>query len=104
MNDKFLIFNIEKMASFIFSNSNDRTNDVEITEVFEYDSKGKLNPTNKVVKEVKVNQNTIRYDLIKMFIDILDSVDDVNIMTIGQRIVFNTMETYGLITEIKSDK
>lgn len=59
----------------------------------------------KQIKEVKVNdytgQNTIRYDLVKMFIEILDEADDLNELSVGQQITLNTMESYGLITENK---
>lgn len=102
MNKDNLIFDLEKMTAFIFSNSNDRSNDVEITERYDYNAKGELTPRQKTVKEVKVNQNTIKYDLIKMFIDILDAVDDTNLMSLGQKLTMRTMEAYGLITELKT--
>jgi hypothetical protein len=100
------IFDINKIVDFIFSNSNDRTSDVEITENFVYDDdNAKMLPTTKEVKEVKVNdnsnQNTIKYDLIKMFIEILDAVEDPTAMSLGQGITFNTMNAYELIKEIK---
>ena len=64
-------------------------------------------PNTREVKEVKVTdftgQNTIKYDMIKMFIDILDSIDDVKAMTLGQSITLNTLESYELIKEIKQD-
>jgi hypothetical protein len=60
-------------------------------------------PNTKDVKEVKVNdytgQNTIRYDMFKTFLDILDSIEDENVLTLGQCLTVNTMEAYGLISE-----
>lgn len=105
--DKF-IFDINKIMEFVFDNPNGRTKDVEITENFVYDDESeKMIPSIKEVKEYKVNdftnQNTIRYDMVKMFIEILDSIEDENIMTVGQNITLNTMQAYELIKEIKNE-
>jgi phosphoglucomutase len=95
-------FDINKICDFVFGNPTDRTNDVEIVEKFNYEN-GKMIPATREVKEVKVNdytgQNTIRYDMVKMFVDILDSIEDMNVMTLGQSLTVNTMEAYGLIRE-----
>ena len=101
-------FDINKICEFVFGNPNDRTNEVEITEHYVYDNEtNKMIPNTKDVKEVKVNdytgQNTIRYDMVKMFIDILDSVEDENVLTLGQCLTVNTMEAYGLIREPKDE-
>ena len=103
-----LIFDINKITDFVFGNPNDRTNEVEITESFVFDKKlDKMIPNAKEVKEVKVNdntgQNTIRYDMVKTFIDILDAVEDTNAMTLGQKITYNTMQAYELIKDIKNN-
>lgn len=102
-----LIFDVNNITSFVFGNPNDRTNEVEITESYVYDKESdKMIPNTKEVKEVKVNdytgQNTIRYDLVKTFIDILDAVEDEKIMSLGQKITFNTMQAYELIKDIKT--
>lgn len=101
-----IIFDINKITNFIFGNPNDKTNEIEIVE--EYGAKGD-NPMellNKTIKEVKVNdytgQNSIRYDMIKMFIEILDSIEDTNIMSLGQAITYNTMQAYELIKDVKN--
>jgi len=101
------IFDINKITDFVFGNPNERTNDVEITENYIFDKNlDKMIPNTKEVKEVKVNdytgQNTIRYDLVKTFIDILDAVEDPNIMSLGQSITYNTMQAYELIKDIKN--
>ena len=58
----------------------------------------------KVIKEVKTNdytvQTTMRYDLMKMFIEILNDIEDTKIMTLGQSITLNTMEAYELIKKV----
>lgn len=101
-------FDINKICDFVFGNPNDRTNEVEIVENFTYDKETKsMIPNSREVKEVKVNdytgQNTIRYDMVKMFMDILDSVEDMNALTLGQSLTVNTMEAYGLIREAKDE-
>lgn len=103
-----LIFDVNNIANFVFGNPNDRTNEVEITESYVYDKENdKMIPSTKEVKEVKVNdytgQNTIRYDLVKTFIEILDTVEDEKLMSLGQKITLNTMQAYELIKDIKTN-
>ena len=107
MKQNTFIFDINKITDFVFGNPNERTNDVEITENYVFDKNlDKMIPNTKEVKEVKVNdytgQNTIRYDLVKTFIDILDAVEDPNIMSLGKSITYNTMQAYELIKDIKN--
>ena len=104
-----IIFDINKMCDFIFGNPNDKTNEVEITENYTYDNEsGEMVPERKTIKEVKVNdytgQNTMRYDMVKMFIEILNDIEDPKAMTLGQGITLNTMEAYELIKDIKDMK
>lgn len=106
--DVNIIFDINKITEFVFGDPNKRHSEVEITENFVYDGEAKkMIPSAREVKEVKVadftGQNTIKYDMIKMFIDILDSIEDLKAMTLGQSITLNTMESYELIKEIKQD-
>ena len=108
MNNSPYIFDINKITEFVFGNPNDKTNEVEITEHFIFDKENnKMIPNTREVKEVKVNdytgQNTIRYDMIKMFIDILDSIEDEKIMTMGQNITLNTMKAYELIKDVNEE-
>ena len=104
--NNFIVYDLKKITDFIFENQNSRTNDVEITDTLEYDKeKNKMVPKTKEIKEVKVNddmsQTTIRYDLIKSFIDTLDMSEDMNVMSVGQSITLNTLQSYGMIKEIK---
>lgn len=105
INDSTLIYDINKICNFVFGDPNDRSNEVEISQSFVYDEDGKPIPNAKEVKEVKANdytgQSTIRYDLIRNFIDILESIEDYDLMTLGQKITLNTMESYELIKDIK---
>jgi hypothetical protein len=106
--DTNLIFDINKISEFVFGDPNKRNSEVEITEHFVYDKEqDKMIPNTREVKEVKVTdftgQNTIKYDMIKMFIDILDSIEDLKVMTLGQSVTLNTLEAYELIKDPKQD-
>lgn len=103
-----MIFDINKICDFVFGDPNERTSEVEITEHFALDDDGeKMVTIGKEVKEVKTSdytgKSTIRYDMIKMFIDILDSIEDPNIMSMGQKITLNTLESYELIKDLNEN-
>lgn len=101
------IFDINKINDFIFKDFGDRTKDVEILDEFTYGEDGKPRQTKKEVRETKVSDfsgQTTRYDLVKTLIDILQSIEldeggQANIMTLGQVIALNTLDSYGLITK-----
>lgn len=100
-----LIYDINKICEFVFGNPNEKSSEVEILERLDYDDEGnEMKPSFKEVREVKTHdytgQNSIRYSLIKSFIDTLDMVEDINEMTLGQEITYNTMESYELIKDI----
>ena len=108
MNNTSYIFDLDNITDFVFGDPNDKTNEVEITEHYVYDKDSKtMLPNTREVKEVKVNdytgQNTIRYDMLKMFIDILDSIEDPKVMTMGQNITLNTMKAYELIRDVNEE-
>lgn len=108
MTNTSYIFDLDNITSFIFGNPNDKTNEVEITDSFIYDRETeKMIPNTREMKEVKVNdytgQNTIRYDMIRMFIDILDSIDDPKVLSMGQSITLNTLKAYELIKDVNEE-
>jgi hypothetical protein len=105
-NEISYVFDLDNILKFVFDNDNDRTNESEITETYATDEEtDKLMLINKQLREVKGNsdnsKHTIRYDMIKMFIEILNNVE---VMTskqasLGERIVFNTMINNNLIKD-----
>ena len=108
MNSTSYIFDLENITNFVFGNPNEKTNEVEITEEYVYDKESnQMIPNTRQVKEVKVNdytgQNTIRYDLVRMFVDILDSIEDPKVLTMGQNITLNTLKAYELIKDINDN-
>ena len=103
-----LIYDLDGIKDFIFGDDDGRSSDVEITETQTRNSKGKLETETRVTREVKstdTNRQTIRYDMIKMFMDVLDNVEldqDIAPLSLGQKMVLNTMGSYGLIKEIEN--
>ena len=102
--NKDLVFDINSITDFVFGNPNDRTSEVEIIESYDYDKdEKKMIPSTRQVKEVKVNdytgQNSLRYDIIKSLMDKLDTVEDLDAMTLGEAIALNTMEHNGFIID-----
>jgi len=103
------IFDLDAIRDFIFGGGiNERNCDVEITETqIKNSDTGKLETESKITREVKsanTNKQTISYDLVKMFIDILGDVEidqELAPLSLGQKMVINTMANYGLIKEIK---
>lgn len=102
-----LIYDLDAIKDFIFGNDEGRSSDVEITETQVRNEEGQLETQNKITREVKsidANKLTIRYDLIKMFMDTLDNVEidqELAPVSLGQKMVLNTMGSYGLIKEIE---
>lgn len=102
-----LIYDLDGIKDFIFGNEDGRSSDVEITETQVRNEKGKLETETRVTREVKStdsNRQTIRYDMIKMFMDILDNVEidqEIAPLSLGQKMVLNTMGSYGLIKQIE---
>lgn len=103
-----LIYDLDGIKDFIFGNEDGRSSDVEITETQTRNSKtGKLETETRVTREVKStdsNRQSIRYDMIKMFMDILDNVEidqEIAPLSLGQKMVLNTMGSYGLIKQIE---
>ena len=56
-----------------------------------------------IIRKNAYNKQTIRYDMIRMFIDILDSIEDPTVLTMGQNITLNTLKAYELIKDINEE-
>lgn len=105
-----LVLDLNEIKEFVFEENTktEKTHDNEITETYGLNEDGKQELLTRVIHEVKGSdfseKETIRYDMVKTFIGMLDNVElDTNItpMSLGQRMVLNTMINYGLIKEIK---
>ena len=103
------IYDLDNIRDFVFGSGggNERTSDVEITETQVRGENGKLETESRITREVKStnsNKQTINYDIIKLFMDVLDNVEidqEIAPLSLGQKMVLNTMAIYGLIKEIK---
>ena len=101
------IFDLDAIKDFVFVADEGRDSEVEITEQQTVNPEtGKLETETRIVREVKSvdsSKPSVRYDLIKYFMDSLldvEIVQDYEQMTLGQNMIFNTMANYGLIKEI----
>ena len=103
-NSNQFIFDLDEIVKFVFGEKEERSHDTEITETYLQHKKGEPVELNSKVKgSDNTNKQTIKYDMIKMFVDILDGVESSSIpSTLGQSLTFNTMLSYGLIKQIKS--
>ena len=103
MNKKYIL-NIENIMDFIFD-SDKRDSDSEITEVYVSDDDTKeLMLSTKQLREVKGGDNspkfTIRYDMLKTFLDLISDMDVNGAASFGENLIYNTMINEGFITEI----
>lgn len=100
------MLDLENVMKFIFESDAKRDMDSEITEVYMADEEtNELSLTTKQFRELKGGDNTskftIRYDMMKMFIDILSELEMDGTSSFVESLVFNTMINEGLIKEIE---
>lgn len=103
------VFDINKILDFVLINNDDKNSDSQITENYDSSDEGKMILTNRQISEIKNSGNdnitTIRYDLIKLFINELSNMPqklDVE-SSLGANIIFNTMinEKFIKITKVE---
>lgn len=108
LNENFVL-DLDAIKEFVFEElvQKEKSRDNEITETYGLDDDGKKKLISQVMHEVKGSDfsehETLRYDMIKTFLTMLDSVEldtELAPMSFGQRLVLNTMVNYGLIKEI----
>ena len=100
------ILDIENLTKFIFDSDVKRDMDSEITEVYVVDEEtNEMVLTSKQFREFKGGDNTskstIRYDMVKMFIDMISDIDMDGANSFGESLIFNTMINEGLIKEVE---
>lgn len=100
--ETFYTINMEKLIQFIFDDSDSKTIvETEMFDVYELDDNDKLSLSNRQIRENKnndtANKTAIKYDLFKMFVDVLGSVQNGDDLTLLQKIIFNTMLEQGII-------
>lgn len=102
------VLDLENIMKFVFETDTQRDSESEITEMYLLDEESKDMVLNtKQLREVKggdaTQKSTIRYDMIKMFIDTLLDLDvsEHSQWSFGEALIFNTMAENELIKEIK---
>lgn len=105
----YFILDIDNIIDFVFDDENERDSDSEITETYVADDEeNKIELVNKQVREVKSRKDnsskeTIKYDLIKTFLTILNESDynESGSFSLSESIIFNTMLTKNLIKKVE---
>ncbi len=103
--NKIYAMNLQKIADFCLVSDKLKNKESEVTEGYEVTDENGPELVSKVVREIKTNGNpqndTIKYDLIRIFIDVILSADGIlPEMTIGMKIAFNTMLENDFLYEI----
>ena len=105
------VFDLENIMNFIFNKGEEKKSNVEITEnynnVSNEDGKNVMKLVSKTIKETKgemnsvpTQDNNIRYDLIKYFINTLEELPPIitdDTITFGDKVILNTMVNEGLL-------
>lgn len=104
--------NMEKILDFVFESQNEKNAELEVAQRYETNSNGEQELVTTEKREVKGKGNTaidtIKYDLIKSFLDNLsqfpvheNNSENIMPLTVLNIIVFNTMINEGFLIEIK---
>ena len=107
-----IYYDIEAINNYIFGDDEERTSSVEITEVQGVNAEtNEMVTVQKTIREVKesndmTNKQTIRYDMIKLFIDMLNEPGEGDTVDFSQcqKVILNTMLNYGLAKTIDNDE
>lgn len=102
------VLDLDNIMKFVFESDVNRDSESEITEMYLLDENTNDMVLNtKQLREVKggdtTSKSTMRYDMIKMFIDTLLDLDvgENSQWSFGEALIFNTMAENELIKEIK---
>lgn len=108
MEETIYTIDIQKLFQFIFQEAETKNiNESEMVDVFEPNENNSLSLIQRQIRESKNSNNdnkvAIRYDIFKMFIEILSDVNDFNFddMTPLQTIIFNTLLNQQIIVSNK---
>ena len=104
LTEKFIL-DLEAIHHYIFDNGVKKTNESEITELYTKDeATSNFELTTRQLRETKSADDaakcTLKYDMLKMFIDVLFSIDPSDV-TYGEEMIINTLNNYGLIKKIE---
>jgi hypothetical protein len=104
------VLDLENIMKFVFESDSPRDSESEIIEMYSLDTDSKDMLLNtKQLREVKggdgAQKATIKYDMLKMFIDTLLDLDvsENSQWSFGEALIFNTMAENELIKEVKEN-
>lgn len=104
------ILDLENIMNFVFDSDAPRSSESEITEMYMLDEESNDMVLNtKQLREIKggdgSQKSTIKYDMMKMFIDTLLDLDvsENSQWSFGEALIFNTMAENELIKEVKEN-
>lgn len=97
--------NLNKILEFYSNTESNKSKESEIVDTYEIDSTNTARLIGKQIREAKSNQpaqnETIKYDLIKMFLTVLLDNDNRTIdVDLGTNLAFNTLLENDFIYEI----
>ena len=100
------VLDMDNIMKFIFESDTQRDTDSEITEVYMTDEDtNELTLATKQLRELKGGDNTskatMRYDMMKMSIDMISEIELDGTSTFGESLIFNTMLNEGMIKEVE---
>lgn len=104
------ILDLGNIMNFVFDENSRRSSESEITEMYMLDEEtNEMILNNKQLREIKggdsSQKSTIKYDMMKMFIDTLLDLDvsENSQWSFGEALIFNTMAENELIKEVKEN-
>lgn len=104
MDEKELIYDFNAITQFIF-NSNDDEIVSEISEQYARNEVEEMDLLGKTITETKgskdSNEMTMRYDLLKYFMSIINDIEYGNNLTFGQKLALNSFFAQGFVKECK---
>ena len=104
------VLDLENIMRFVFESNTPRDSESEIIETYSIDGESKdMQLASKQLREIKggdgTQRATIKYDMLKMFIDTLLDLDvsENSQWSFGEALIFNTMAENELIKEVKEN-
>lgn len=117
-NGKSYILDIDAIVKFVTKTENNKTGESEITEIYQKDITDTLDLKTKQIREIKSNgvlqqSDNVKYDIVRTWLEVLytmgveikgmdggEKTTDIDKMSIGESVVFNTLLYNGFLKEI----
>ena len=108
IDDRYFAFDVRKICSFIYDVSRRELKESEILDTYDFTESGTGKMNAKTVRELTTpggNQDTVAYDLLKIFIIQVVAFDgdgdiDLDSLPFGTKLAFNTLISEGFLKEV----